>query len=340
MVIRYLNEMRSWILFFLFSLSLMDAVILLDEGIKIEISALLYINGLVIVLFLIFLIWRFQKEMKYTKALRNLSGSESEHWHDLLPEPRFFREQQLDDFLNEVIGSLEKNLSDVKNNNLIENNYTAAWVHEVKAPLTAMKLIIDANKHELAFRKLETEWLRVHLLIDQQLSIVRLPTLESDYVLEVGQLNRLVADEIRELASWCMEKNLAIEMEGEAREVITDLKWCRFIIRQILTNAVKYSPFGGTITIDVEEKESGNKQLIITDEGPGIKPHDLPRIFDKGFTGGVGRIHNAATGLGLYLANTVADKIGITLSVQSEEEKGTTIFITFSKQNEFDQLLI
>ena len=164
-----------------------------------------------------------------------------------------------------------------------------------------------------AFRKIESEWLRAHLLIDQQLSISRLPSLEMDYVLEKTNLQKLATAEVRELASWCMEKNIAVEFEGEDVEVVTDVKWCRFIIRQFLTNAVKYSPVGGTILISTNKTSSGNASLSIIDEGPGIKPHDLPRIFDKGFTGGTGRIHNAATGLGLYLAQTVATKMGITL---------------------------
>ena len=97
----------------------------------------------------------------------------------------------------------------------MESDYTAAWVHEVKAPLTAMKLLIDANRTDPAIRKLEAEWLRVYLLIDQQLYISRLPTLEADYIVEETDVQRLAAAEVRELATWCMEKNIAVEFEGE-----------------------------------------------------------------------------------------------------------------------------
>ena len=134
---------------------------------------------------------------------------------------------------------------------VIESDYTAAWVHEVKAPLTAMKLTMDGHRSDPVIRKIEAEWLRVHLLIDQQLYISRLPTLEADYVLEKTDVHRLVTAEVRELASWCMEKNIAVEFEGEDKEVVTDVKWCRFIIRQLVTNAVKYSPIGGTIIISI-----------------------------------------------------------------------------------------
>ncbi|MFD2874797.1 ATP-binding protein [Paenibacillus rhizoplanae] len=104
------------------------------------------------------------------------------------------------------------------------------------------------------------------------------------------------------------EKNLAVSIEGNDATVVTDRKWCRFIIRQLLTNAIKYSPTGTSLTFRTNVTEQENVFLDLIDEGPGIQPHDLPRIFDKGFTGGNGRIHNASTGLGLYLAQTVAAK--------------------------------
>jgi OmpR family two-component system bacitracin resistance sensor histidine kinase BceS len=136
-----------------------------------------------------------------------------------------------------------------------------------------------------------------------------------------------------------MDKNVAVEFEGDNVEAVTDFKWCRFMIRQFLTNAVKYSPEGGTIIISTKIKSSGNASMSITDEGPGIKSHDLPRIFDKGFTGGTGRIHNAATGLGLYLAHMVATKMGIILDAHSNEAKGTTMEAVFPTENEFDKML-
>lgn len=339
MFLNYLNEKKSWILFYLLALGLADAVIWLDRGIGVEFTAILYMNVLLFLFFVLFLIWRFYVEMKYAKELIALLENHVDVWHKALPAPSFFRDQIFDHTLHKVVDTFSRDLSEVNNRNVIESEYTAAWVHEVKAPLTAMKLAIDANRHDPVVRKIEMEWLRVHLLLDQQLSISRLPSLESDYIVETASIQRLATNEIRELASWCMEKNLAVEFGGEDVEVVTDPKWCQFVIRQLLTNTVKYSPVGGTIMITVGMNDAGNAMLTMTDEGPGIQPHDLPRIFDKGFTGDTGRIHNVATGLGLYLAQTVATKIGLTLTVSSEIGKGTTMQMTFSKENEFDQTL-
>ncbi|HJF31391.1 MAG TPA: sensor histidine kinase [Sporosarcina psychrophila] len=334
----YLLDMKSWIIFFIAALGFADMLIWLDGGIDVVFSSVLYFNVLLISMFFIFFIWRYFKDMKFMKALIPPDGVIEEDWQEALPEPLSKRDTMTNKMLRQVADEYTKRLYDLKATNVIESDYTAAWVHEVKAPLTAMKLVIEANRSEPALQKIELEWLRVHLLIDQQLYISRLPSLESDYVVENSNIHQLVAAEVRELASWCRQKNIAIEFE-EDREVVTDSKWCRFIIRQVLTNAVKYSPAGATIWITTNVMASGNVVLAIKDEGPGIPSHDLPRLFDKGFTGGTGRLHNAATGLGLYLAKTVADKIGITLTAQSEIGQGTTIQLTFTIGNEFDSVL-
>ncbi|MFJ7934152.1 sensor histidine kinase [Sporosarcina sp. NPDC096371] len=338
MFISYVKDMASWITFFLLSLGLADMLIWLDQGIDTKFSSVLYVNVLLITALILFVVWRYRKEMKFTKELAALTNDSAADWHEILPETVFMRDEITNEVLRLAALSFSKELADVRRANVIESDYTAAWVHEVKAPLTAIKLLIDAHRNDPAIRKLEAEWLRVYLLIDQQLYISRLPTLEADYIVENTDVQRLAAAEVRELATWCMEKNVAVEFEGEDAKVVTDVKWSRFIIRQILTNAVKYSPTGSTILISTKVMPSANVLLTIKDEGSGIPPHDLPRIFDKGFTGGTGRLQNAATGLGLYLAKTVADKLGITLTTDSILGQGTTVTLIFPTENEFDQI--
>ncbi|WP_342508167.1 sensor histidine kinase [Sporosarcina sp. FSL K6-2383] len=340
MFISYLKDMMSWIAFFLLALGLTDMLIWLDQGIDAKFSSVFYVNVLLIIALVLFIGWRYRKEMKFTKELALLTNDSTTDWHEILPETIFMRDEMTKEVLQRAALLFSKELADSRRANIIESDYTAAWVHEVKAPLTAMKLLIDSYGKDPAIRKLETEWLRVYLLIDQQLYISRLSTLEADYIVEKTGVHRLATAEVRELATWCMEKNIAVEFEGEDAKVVTDVKWSRFIIRQILTNAVKYSQAGGTICILTSVKSSGNVVLTIKDEGPGIKSYDLSRIFDKGFTGGMGRLQNAATGLGLYLAKTVADKLGITLVAESIMNQGTTITMIFPTENEFDSIRI
>ena len=337
MFIRYIKDMSSWILFFLLALGFADLLIWLDQGIGTKMSSVLYINILLFIALILFIYWRYRKEMKFTKELVAFTNGSTIDWHEALPETLFMRDKITKEVLQVAALSFSQQLAAIRQVNVMESDYTAAWIHEVKAPLTAMKLLIDAQRTDPATQKLEVEWLRVYLLIDQQLYISRLPSLEADYIVESTDARQLAVAEVRELATWCMEKNIAVEFEGEKSEVVTDIKWSRFMIRQMLTNAVKYSPTSSTIIISITVKPSDHVTLTITDEGPGILPHDLPRIFDKGFTGGTGRLHNAATGLGLYLAQTVADKLGITVNVDSVVGRGTAITMVFPTENEFDR---
>lgn len=338
MFLSYLNDRKSWLFFYIASVGLMNFILLLDNGIPVELGSVLYFDLLFLILFIVFIIWRYFMEMKFTKELGRSVNEQGNDWHVALPDAVYKQDLMTKALLEEAAVNFSNQLAEMRRFSMQEGEYTAAWVHEVKTPLTAMKLVIDEHRNDPNMRRIEGEWLRLYLLVDRQLSISRLPSLESDYVLEKTNLQKLVALEVRELASWCMEKNIAVEFEGEALEVLTDIKWCRFIFRQLFTNAIKYSPVGGTITISMMENETGHTLLQIQDEGPGIETHDLPRIFEKGFTGGMGRIHNAASGLGLYLAQTVAHKMGMTLMVSAEVGEGTSFVISFPNENDFDKL--
>ncbi|MCM3758586.1 sensor histidine kinase [Sporosarcina aquimarina] len=336
MIRAYIADRKSWIALFVGSLLVTDLLLVLDKGLAISSVSIGYLNLLLLTIFVLFFIWRYRKETAYLQALNQLVHELQDDWQEGLPTSVFHQDQILTEMLQQIDGAYRNRMSRLREFVYAEQNDTAAWVHEVKAPLTAMKLIIDANRQEPLFRKIDAEWLRVHLLIDQQLYISRLPSLEADYVVEETDVVRWATEEVRQLMPWCLEKNIAVEIEGEKVEVVTDQKWCRFILRQLLTNAVKYSPAGGTVTLQAKSDETGNVSLTVTDEGPGIPAHEMPRIFDRGFTGNAGRIQHAATGLGLYLAKQTAGKIGVQLFGQSDGSSGTKMVMTFSTENDFD----
>ncbi|KZE39034.1 histidine kinase [Bhargavaea cecembensis] len=335
----YLKSRLPWILFFLAALLLADLIILLDDGIEIEAASVVYMNFLLVAVFALFILWRWREETSFLREASRLSDESLREWEELLPERPAGLDQRTADLLTTASRVHREELAKLADDQYLEADYLAAWVHEAKTPLTAMKLIMEEHRGDPAMRHFSAEWLRLHLLIDRQLYISRMPSLAADFLPETVSVRSLTAPEIRELAAWCMEKDVAVELEGEDLSVRTDEKWVRFIIRQILTNAVKYSPAGGTIAITTDYSPEGNVRVWIQDEGPGIPAHELPRIFEKGFTGGTGRIHNAATGLGLYLADTVAARLGIRLSAVSEEGKGTVLTLTFPMDNEFDRVM-
>ncbi len=281
-----------------------------------------------------------KKETAYYKSLIALQDDLGEDWFDCLPPPQ-------SRFPDKIVARLfhtihEQDLTKRHNqqsSHQLEQHDLASWVHEMKTPLTAMKITMDAQRSNHLVQKLNPSWLKMHLLLDQQLYISRLATIDSDLLPELVQVDLLLKGEIRELSTWCMEKDLAIEVTGQSdMTVYTDKKWCGFVMRQLLTNAIKYSPSHGTITIHVDQDQAEFVFVTIKDQGPGIQAHDLPRIFDRGFTGENGRIQHTATGMGLYLAREISKKLHSQLDVSSVVGSGTSITITFAKANSFEQL--
>jgi two-component system, OmpR family, bacitracin resistance sensor histidine kinase BceS len=196
-----------------------------------------------------------------------------------------------------------------------------------------MHLIIERVEEEKIKSQLSYEWLRIHMLLDQQLHQKRIPFMENDLYIEHVELEPLIFKEIKALQSWCMQKGIGFDIELEVSSVLSDAKWLSFIIRQILTNAVKYSESSDIVIKSSMQK--GHVQLEIRDFGRGIDPKDLPRIFDKGFTSTTAHQDQAATGMGLYLAKKAAEPLLIDIDVQSQLHEGTTFTITFPEKNEF-----
>ncbi|BBP91552.1 hypothetical protein BsIDN1_51700 [Bacillus safensis] len=205
-----------------------------------------------------------------------------------------------------------------------------SWIHEVKTPLTAMRLMIDRLTDQPLKSNMTYEWLRIHLLLDAQLHQSRVRHIENDLFIEKLDLQSIIAKEIKALQSWCMQKGIGFELTLEERTVLSDIKWLSFMIRQVLTNAVKYSHSSDIV---IESKQIDEKvMLTITDQGRGIDPRDISRIFEKGFTST--RHHNddtASTGMGLYLTKKKgADALHMTIEVNSTIDEGTTF--TFIKK--------
>lgn len=340
MFIAYLIYKKSWIGLIALLLLLTNALIGFDAGFDLEPSSIIYLNLLFIVISLSFFIWRYKKETAYYKSLLNIIEDVDDKWFEAVPSPNGpFPEATVYRLLKAIHEHEQR--KGLKHDSIqeMDHNDLASWVHELKTPLTAMKITLDANPSNDLAQRLNASWLRMHLLIDQQLYISRLDKLDSDLLPEKQQVKDLIREEVRELSVWCMEKNISIELTGDMESsVYTDKKWCGFVIRQILTNAIKYSPEDGSISIDIEGTEDESIIVRIMDEGPGIGAHDLPRVFDKGFTGEMGRSQHCATGMGLYLAKKISDKLHIGLELNSTVGEGTSVSMIFSSENPFERV--
>ncbi|TSI10965.1 sensor histidine kinase [Lysinibacillus sp. BW-2-10] len=332
MLILFLKERSAWIVYIILLLLCMNLLFYLDSGFSgVSIS---YFNIIVISLSVVFLVWQYIKEQRQMiHFLGNLSKSAEVHSNEYIsmsPYQKKYMEdiltvfEQKDSVINESKIQLQEQTDDL-----------LAWVHEVKTPLTAMKLMIEQTNDAKLRKKLESEWVRIHLLLDQQLHSTRLATIEKDNRLEKLDLKLIVFKEIREFQSWCLEKGIGFQIEALEESVITDRKWVAFIVRQILSNAIKYSWENEEIQIYTERDQDEHVLLHIKDFGIGIAQQDLPRIFNKSYTGTIGRESVQSTGMGLYLAQNAAQKLGVQISVKSKENEGSTFTLRFPLMNEY-----
>ncbi|MFJ7727478.1 sensor histidine kinase [Neobacillus sp. NPDC097160] len=328
MIKNYFVERRSWILLFFVIQVLILFIAYLDTALPL--MPFFYIIFLSTLVFCIFLIFRYHKETKFYKSLMEW---ESNLDLTTIAEPESPFEKMIEQSIVNQTELLKKEASE----NLLmleqEKDDLLAWIHEVKTPLTAMHLMIERMDDERTRAQLTHEWLRIHLLLDQQLHQKRIPFMENDLYIEETDLKGLLFKEIKTLQSWCMQKGIGFDVELGVPSVLTDAKWLAFIIRQLLTNAVKYSD-SSDILIKSYQK-AGQKILEVTDFGRGIDPKDLPRIFEKGFTSTTSHHDNAATGMGLYLTRRIAKPLLINIDVHSQLGEGTTFTLTFPISNEF-----
>lgn len=199
-------------------------------------------------------------------------------------------------------------------------DYYTMWAHQIKTPIASMHLILQKQDSEDS-RRLRTELMRIEQYVEMVLCFLRLDSDSTDYVLKEYRLDDIIRTAIRKLAPQFIMKKLALEYEHTDEVALTDEKWLGFVVEQVLSNAVKYTS-SGSISIKCD-----GDRLVISDTGIGIAAEDLPRIFDKGYTGFNGRADRKASGIGLYLCRRICDNLGHSIKAESAPGHGTTIII-------------
>lgn len=199
-------------------------------------------------------------------------------------------------------------------------DYYTMWVHQIKTPIASMHLILQKEDSEDS-RRLRAELFRVEQYVQMVLCFLRLDSDFTDYVIKEYRVDDIIRPAVRRLASQFIMKKLALEYEHTDEVALTDEKWLGFVVEQVLSNAVKYTS-SGSISIKCD-----GDRLVISDTGIGIAAEDLPRIFDKGYTGFNGRADRKASGIGLYLCRRICDNLGHSIKVESAAGHGTTIII-------------
>lgn len=314
----YLKQRKMEIgLFFLFSLIFLAAFWLYG----LPLGAVLYPALVCIIIGILFLIfdvcWAYKKHQRL-KALASLSTSLMESF----PEERTQDDRDYQKIIR-LLREEQAQLENMMNRHYADMvDYYTIWAHQIKTPIASMRLTLQ-NEDSALSRRLAEDLFRIEQYVEMVLMFLRLDSDSTDYVISEYDLDSIVKQAVRKFSTQFIHKKVKLMYEPVKAKIITDEKWLLFVVEQVLSNAVKYTPSGGSVTIDMERP----KTLCIRDTGIGIAPEDLPRIFEKGYTGYNGRNDKKASGIGLYLCRRICKNLGHTITANSSLDSGTVIRI-------------
>lgn len=259
-------------------------------------------------------------------SLRRMEGSVSLSL-DRLPPARDPVEREY----QELLRILHRNKAELAARTDREMNgwieYLTLWAHQIKTPMAAMSLLLEGREDETS-SALSAELFRVGEYVEMVLQYLRLGGAAGDYVLREQELDPIARGAVRKYARLFIQKGIRLDYSELGRRVLTDEKWLQFVVEQLLSNALKYTPGGGTISVYMAQNAPCT--LVVGDTGIGIAPEDLPRVFERGFTGYNGRADKKSTGIGLYLSRRVMEKLSHGISIQSEPGRGTRVLLDLS----------
>ena len=318
---RYLRQHRLAILLFILSWGLLAAGFALYG---LPLAAVAYPALLSLLLCLAAAVWDYTRTLRRHRKLSELQTAANAQLMDL-PEPASIGEGDC----MAAIAALrraasERETADAARYREMVDYYTA-WVHQIKTPIAAMRLTLQPDDTPNA-RRLMSQLLRIEQYVDMVLMYLRLDEGTSDYVIRACDLDGIIRQSLRKFAGEFIDRRLTLHYEPLHLSVVTDEKWLGFVVEQVLSNALKYTA-SGSVTIAMDGDD-----LCIRDTGMGIAPEDLPRIFDRGFTGLNGRRDTRASGIGLYLCRRICRSLGHTIRASSVPNQGTEIRISLGQK--------
>ncbi len=296
--------------------------------------AIFLISNLIILLF-----DYFRKKRFYNDLLENISNLDKAYLVlETLENPEFYEGKIMYQALYEINKSFLENVNYINNSKKDFKEYVEMWIHEVKMPLLSLSLIINNHKSDIN-SSLMFQLKRLEDYVDQVLYYVRSENAEKDYLIKEIDLNSIIKNIALKNMDDLLDNQIEFIVEKTNVKVLSDSKWLEFILGQIVNNAIKYKKDieNSYIKIIVQEEKT-KVTLVVEDNGIGIKKSDIKQVFNKSFTGENGRARSKSTGMGLYIAKKMCEKLGHKISIESVEGQYTRVYITFSKDKFFEPI--
>lgn len=329
---KYLKNNYLIILLFIVIIAIIDLMLI---SFKTNNQAIVGVTVTGVLGFILYLIYDFYRRKKfYDKFINDLDLLDKKYLiTEMIEKPNFYEGEILYDALYEIDKSMAEKIKEYSLNIQDFKEYIEMWIHEAKLPLASLNLIVHNNK-ELSDKKITEQLKRLDDDIEQVLYYVRSENAEKDYLIKETEIAKVISNVAIKNKDILLENNIDFEVDVGNTKVLTDSKWLEFIINQIVSNSIKY------IRNDVEHlikitTEENNKNIIlkIYDNGIGISKSDIPKVFDKTFTGNNGRKIETSTGMGLYISKQLCKKLGHKITVDSKENEYTEVSILFNKND-------
>lgn len=325
----YIKENRIFLYLILTIMAIVNIVILLDPYLSKSLESLIYIDLLVCISILIFLVLGFfNYKNKFDMFISYINKKKDEDFN-FKGNVIYTEVDKLVKEYDEEIYSLKEELEEI-------NDYMTNWIHEVKIPISVLEIIskrirdIDTGLS----KDIRTSVSRINRLVEQAMYSSRAGNYSSDFLIGETDLENVVKEVIKKNKYQFIYNKIEIETQDLNYTILTDKKWITHIIELIVDNSIKYSKAGGKIEIFTKEAKNGI-ELHIKDYGLGIVPQDIDRIFDKGFTGQNGRKITKSTGMGLYISKKILNKLSHKIEVISTPGEFCDVYITFYKLSDY-----
>ena len=309
-------------------------ILLLLAVFKTQSPLVIAITILLIILGLLLLLTDYLKKKKfYDNIIKKLSKLDKKYLIlEILEEPSHYEEKLFNQILYEINKSYLEELKKYKSSIIDFKEYVELWIHEVKIPISSLSLMVHNNKQ--LDKKYKNQIRKLDNYIDQVLYYVRSENASNDYIIKETSLSKIINSVALKNKDDLLENKINFIVKVKDEKVMTDEKWLEFILNQIINNSIKYkrNKVDSYIEISVEE-DKNLTYLSITDNGVGIPKSNLPKVFDKSFTGENGRLTSKSTGLGLYIVKNLCEKLGHKIKISSEVNNYTKVTIIISKNN-------
>lgn len=326
----FIKDKKIEIILMLFSTMSIEIILL---AYQIQLIVRVYVVASIILSLLIsMLIEYYSKKSYYNNLLEKLDELDQKYLlSEVISKANFQEGNLFKEILEETGKSMLENVNKYKYAQEDYKEYIELWIHEIKTPISASKLIIENNKNEIT-KNIEEELDKIENYTEQALYYARSNTVEKDYIITKTNLKDIVNMSIIKNKTTILNNKFELNIHDLEKQVYTDSKWVVFILNQVIQNSIKYSQ-NENQSIEIYAEEQKEKvTLYIKDNGLGIKKSELSRVFEKGFTGENGRIiGKKSTGIGLYLCKKLCDKLQLAININAEQNVGTEVTIVFPK---------